>query len=517
VPLRLHRFFLLVLAAALSLLAGPVSAASLLEPAQASLRLRYGLSFREGSQLGVGPGVSYAGMTPNDVALWAAVYGPEWWGAWLSVQREGFSLTDGQGFSTGTGLLRASVGPVAWRRWGPVRAELSAGYALAQLPVFSRASTPVLEGAVRHSVWVGGRVLVALPLPLPEPWRLLAEVRGEVPLALATQDAAGAATASGGFGLGGALILPVRRIEAWGGRVLLDYHYIRDGLTTVDGARSEQAISRLGVALELTWGEEELPTKPPPGELAITVVDASTGQPLPGSQVVVVAEGLAQPPRPVDASGRVEGLSLPAGEVLAQVTAEGYLPAEGRITVPPGSPTALEVRMRLAPPPPGRLKVVVLDIRGRAPLAGVLVKAGEVEGLSDAKGLALLEGVPPGPVEVQVTAEGFRPMREAVIVLSGEEVSLELPLLPAGQLVPATLTGQVRSVREGKPLRALLSIPEARVRLRTDPRGTFQVQLKQGRYRVIFSAPGHITQTKDISVREGEQAIFNVDLFPKSR
>jgi hypothetical protein len=516
VPLRLHRFFLLVLAA-LSLKASPVSAASLLEPAQASLRLRYGLSFREGSQRGVGSGVSYAGMTPNDVALWAAVYGPEWWGAWLHVQREGFSLADGQGFTAGTGLLRASVGPVAWRRWGPVRAELSAGYGLAQVPVFSRTPTPALEGAVRHAVLLGGRVLVALPLRLPEPWRLLAEVRAEVPLALATQETAGAATASGGFGVGGALILPVRRLDAWGGRVLLDYQYVRDGLTTVDGARSEQALSRLGLALELTWGEEELPTRPPPGLLAVTVVDAETGQPVPGAQVVVVSEGQVQPARPVDAGGRLEGLSLAAGEVLAQVTAEGYLPGEGRITVPSKSPVALEVRMRLAPPPPGRVKVLVRDIRGKAPLAGVRVKAGAVEALSDDRGQALLEGVPPGPVELEVTAEGFRPLQEAVIVLSGEEVALELPLLPAGQLVPATLTGQVRSVREGKPLRATLAIPEARVRLRTDPRGTFQVQLKQGRYRVIFSAPGHITQTKDISVREGEQAIFNVDLFPKSR
>jgi len=501
----------------LSLMASPVSAASPWEPTHASLRFRYGLAFREGSQLGVGTGVSYAGMTPNDVALWAAAYGPEWWGAWLHVQREGFSLVGEQGFTTGTGLLRASLGPVAWRRWGPVRTELSLGYGLAQLPVFSRASPPLLEGAVRHSVLVGGRVLVALPLPLPEPWRLLAEVRGEVPLALATGDAAGAATASGGFGVGGALILPVRRLDEWGGRVLLDYQYVRDGLTTVDGARSEQAISRLGLALELTWGEEDMSGRPAPGQLAITVVAADTGQPLPGAQVVVVAEGQAQPSRPVDAGGRVEGLSLPAGEVLARVSAEGYLPEEGRITVPPGSPVVLEVRMRLAPPPPGRLKVTVLDIRGRVPLAGVSVKAGLVEVQSDAQGLALLEGVPPGPVELQVAAEGFRPMREAVIVVEGEEVSLELPMLPAGQLVPATLTGQVRSVREGMPLQATLSIPEARVRLRTDSRGTFQVQLKQGRYRVSFSAPGHITQTKEISVREGEQAIFNVDLFPKSR
>jgi hypothetical protein len=72
-------------------------------------------------------------------------------------------------------------------------------------------------------------------------------------------------------------------------------------------------------------------------------------------------------------------------------------------------------------------------------------------------------------------------------------------------------------VRKGKPLQALLVIPEAKIRRRTDARGTFQVQLKQGRYRLVFSAPGHLSQTKVVTVRDGEQAIFNVDLFPKSR
>ncbi|NNC00582.1 hypothetical protein HJC22_42715, partial [Corallococcus exiguus] len=48
------------------------------ESERASLRFRYGLSSRQGEQVDVGPGLTYSGLTPNDVALtlmgWAGEY-----------------------------------------------------------------------------------------------------------------------------------------------------------------------------------------------------------------------------------------------------------------------------------------------------------------------------------------------------------------------------------------------------------------------------------------------------------
>jgi Carboxypeptidase regulatory-like domain len=161
--------------------------------------------------------------------------------------------------------------------------------------------------------------------------------------------------------------------------------------------------------------------------------------------------------------------------------------------------------------------VAVVDASSGAPLPGATITVGTTQVLSDATGTARLVGLAPGPVEVRVSAEGFREVREAVVIAAGLETELPVSLSFARQSALATLAGQVRSVRKGKPLRAWLVIPEARLRLRTDARGTFQVQLKQGRYRLIFSAPGHLSQTKVVTVQDGEQAIFNVDLFPKPR
>ncbi|NVI98450.1 hypothetical protein HV824_09975, partial [Myxococcus sp. AM009] len=47
----------------------------------ASLRLRYGLSLRDGRQADVGPGLTYEGFTPNDVeAVGTAWLGTSWLG-----------------------------------------------------------------------------------------------------------------------------------------------------------------------------------------------------------------------------------------------------------------------------------------------------------------------------------------------------------------------------------------------------------------------------------------------------
>jgi hypothetical protein len=502
-----RHFFVLLLALTLTV---PSRAAAQSEPERVSLRLRYGLAFRQGTQES-GPSVTYGGLTPNDWALGATAFdvlGPEWLGVWASVQREGFSLLRGEDRVTGGSLLRGSVGPAARRSFGPVRAELSVGYGFAQLPAFSSAGTTLLSPVVRHAALVGGRVLVPLPA------RLRAEVRGEVPVALGST--------SSGFVAGAALLAPLVRRGEWGGALVLDYQYVHDARTAADGVKSRQGISRVGVALELACGGGERETFTDwlsgrtKGELVLAVVDEDTGAALPGAEVVLTVGGVAQTPRAADADGRLTGVVLPPGEVLARASVGGYLPAEGRITLEAGRRSELVVRAR-PEPQQGSVLVTVTDARGGAPLAGATVVAGSTQALTDAAGVVRLEKLAPGPLEVKISAEGFRVVQEAVVVLAGTETPLPVSLVSARQGLPATLSGQVRSVRKGQPLHAWVSVPEAKLRRRTDERGTFQVQLKQGRYRLVFSAPGHLSQTKVVTVHDGEQAIFNVDLFPKSR
>lgn len=216
-----------------------------------------------------------------------------------------------------------------------------------------------------------------------------------------------------------------------------------------------------------------------------------------------------------DARGLVEVASLSPGPVSAQVMAEGYAPAEVTATVEEGMRAELEVRAARLPPPTGALRVTVLDARTGAPLPDISVSVGTAQVRTDLTGQVVVKDLAPGPVAVAVVSPGFRSADEAAVVIAGQEAALSVPLAMEKKGTRATLVGQVRSMRGGQPLAATLLITKARVRARTDAKGAFNVQVRGGTYRIIISARGYLSQTKVITLREGERTILNVDLFPR--
>ncbi|QSQ18264.1 carboxypeptidase regulatory-like domain-containing protein [Myxococcus landrumensis] len=488
---------------------------------RASLRLRYGLALRNGAQVDVGPGLTYDGFTPNDLAATGTFWAGSWLGGWAAVQREGFDLKEGTVRITGGSLLRASVGPRV-RTWlGPVRAELGAGYSYAQLPVFGTSSEPVLARGVRHAALVSASVRVPLFS------RLAVEARGEVPVSLSARDSAGEKAEAKGFAAGGALLFPLTSSARWAGTALLDFQHVQDTVTLADGSRSEQRMRRVGAALELAWNDAPpardftppptVPVRVPVGAVSLQVLDAESGAPLPGARVVLVSGGVESAPRDVDAKGFVEVAELPPGALVARVSAEGYEPVEAQGTVEDGGRVALEVRARKLPPPTGGLKVTVVNASNAVPLPGVRVVVGAAVVRTDLKGEAWVKDLPPGPVSVAASTTGYRTAEEAAVIVAGMETALSVPLALERKGEPATLKGQVRSARGGKPVAATLLIPQAKVKARTDAKGAFTFQVRGGTYRITISARGFLSQSKLVTLKEGEQAIFNVDLFPRQK
>ncbi len=488
---------------------------------QLSLRLRYGLSLRKGQQVDPGPGITYSGLTPNDLAVRAVAYGlgpgPEWLGGQLSLQREAFTFSHESNRVTEGSLLRASLGVVARRQLGPVMGELSAGYGFAQLPAFSSSTSasPVFQRGGRHAALLGGR----LRFPLFQ--RVQGEVRGELPLALAANEAEGRSASSSGFAAGASLLVPVKQVGRWEGAVVLDYQYVHDQLKGDSGVRSDQSLQRMGVALELAWLDaRSAPALSPqarPGSLSLQVVDAETKAPLAGAQVTLVVEGTAQTTRTADAKGQVVEPELEPGEVVARVSAQDYEASEGRVTIVPGERATLELQARKRGSTVGGLKVIVVDKRDNQPVQGAQVVVGNKELKTNAAGQVQVGSLAPGPVSVKVSAPEFQPVEEAAVVVAGRESEISIPLAPAKRVGYATISGKVRSTLEGRPLVATLVIPTAKVRTRTDAQGAFSVKLKPGTYHIVISANGYLTQTKSVTVKDGEQAIFNVDLFPRNR
>ena len=126
------------------------------------LRGRYGAALHSGFETDLGPGLSYGGLTPNDVALagW-------WWplldghlGLTAAGAREGFALFEGTTRLTSGGVWRAHVGPTGRYRLGPFRAEVTAAYGFQQLPIFGTAGVPTLLSASRHSLQTSARAIL---------------------------------------------------------------------------------------------------------------------------------------------------------------------------------------------------------------------------------------------------------------------------------------------------------------------------------------------------------------------
>ncbi|RKH59351.1 hypothetical protein D7X96_35555 [Corallococcus interemptor] len=504
---------------ALALACAGAARAQAPESERASLRLRYGLSSRQGEQVDVGPGLTYSGLTPNDVALtlmgWAGAY----LGGQVDLQREAFELRDASSRVTGGSLVRGSVGPRGRLSLGPVWLELGAGYGFAQLPLFGGFTyAPVLQRGVRHAALFSGRVVVALPAELQ------LEARGEVPLTLSAHAADGLKASSSGYVVGAALSYPVVRRDGWTGRLLLDVQQAHDTMELeASGLRSEQRMRRMGLGFEVALAGVGRASRPVDGPrqafVALSVVDAETGAPLPGAHVRVPS--LKTPGTDeelvADAQGQLRVL-LPEGSQSAQASVEGYEDATAVATVTGAEESApVQLRLRKKAPATGSLKVKVVQGKSGVPVPDVKVVWGTALLRTNMVGEVLLEGLAPGPVAIAMSAPGFRATEEAAVVVAGQTSELVVVLSQERKGEQATLVGQVRSARNGKPLVATVTIPQAKVRTRTDKSGTFTARVRGGTYRITLSAPGHRTQTKVVTVREGEQAILNVDLFPRGR
>ena len=74
------------------------------------------------------------------------------------------------------------------------------------------------------------------------------------------------------------------------------------------------------------------------------------------------------------------------------------------------------------------------------------------------------------------------------------------------------MKGSIKDGRSGKPIKGDIFIPALSKRIQADKDGTFDAELKAGRYQVLISAPKYVTQKKEIEIRAGEVVILNLDM-----
>ncbi|MDQ3265265.1 MAG: carboxypeptidase-like regulatory domain-containing protein [Myxococcota bacterium] len=282
--------------------------------------------------------------------------------------------------------------------------------------------------------------------------------------------------------------------------------------------KASQISHRLYLGLRAQFGEAMVKRVPTgPGSIRGQVL-SETGEPMPGALVRVVgsatAQGISGP------KGEFNLAQVPHGPVELEVDAAGYRVARLAMTLTPEAALSSSVRLEKKVGPgriTGRAFARNDDGAPGAPLAGVQVEGPDAQlVVSDAAGAFTLEKVGPGLVTVFIRSSGYQELEEVVEVPPETAAALEVSLARQKQKTLASLRGRVRSVA-GKPIAAQLRIPEAKVAVRAGADGRFLLRLPGGRYSVVFSAPGFITQTKSLQVADGDQALFYVDLSPEER
>ncbi len=121
-----------------------------------------------------------------------------------------------------------------------------------------------------------------------------------------------------------------------------------------------------------------------------------------------------------------------------------------------------------------------------------------------------------GLLKVMVTAPNYRAAEQTIARGAGEQPApLTFRLQSFGEQAMGQIKGSIKDSRSGKPLKGEIFIPALGKRITTNAEGTFEAELKAGRYQVLISSLKHTTQKKEIEIRAGETIILNLDLAGK--
>jgi hypothetical protein len=166
----------------------------------------------------------------------------------------------------------------------------------------------------------------------------------------------------------------------------------------------------------------------------------------------------------------------------------------------------------------------VLDATSGQPVPHAKVRVSGSPSLlttDEATGAFTVWPMPVGSGLVQLSAEayGYASAQQTLPRGAADEVKeVLIGMKPVSHALIGTFKGSVKSAQTGHAVaRAEVFIPALNQHIQASAEGTFEVTVKAGRYQVLVSAPGHLTQTKELTLRDGEVVILNIDLHARRR
>lgn len=171
-----------------------------------------------------------------------------------------------------------------------------------------------------------------------------------------------------------------------------------------------------------------------------------------------------------------------------------------------------------AAPSTGKVTGVVLDARSRTPVPGAIVAmiganlppvASDVE-----SGKFLTHELSAGAVRIQASKEGYKEAFQDLLIAVGQTQTVELLLETAVKKAVVQLTVASRK----KPVAGQVTFKGAETKnvTTTEAPEPLMVDLAAGRYMVEISAMGFASQSRELELKEGMQALV-FDLQPDNR
>lgn len=123
-----------------------------------------------------------------------------------------------------------------------------------------------------------------------------------------------------------------------------------------------------------------------------------------------------------------------------------------------------------------------------------------------------------GLLQLAISAPGYHKLEKTMPRgAAGEVTELNVQLKPASEAMTGQIRGSLKDARTGKALSGQVFIPTLGTKMRVKKDGVFQGPVKTGRYQVLISSKGYVTQKKEIEIRAGDVVILNVDLVGRRR
>lgn len=401
--------------------------------------LRGAVEQREGAQDGPAPGLDYAGWTPVVGGLDVEAFLPSlpWLGAFLGVEREGFSLVEGEVPLLSGGLWRGRVGPTARIPVGPLELSGGVAYGVSELPWFGAPPSLTFTAIARHELV--GRVQARLALPATLEFRARAEL---------SALRSGNALEAGGQGLTVEGGLSVRLAQLRPGVTLrggLNYSFVRDAWSLEGQGGARQQLHRIGLGLALNLAPA---SKPPAAESAdpqpVAPLETAPPEVVKPVLTLQVRARVGDTPALPDAVARVgeqtveaddEGRivldALGAGMHAFEVSAPGHRSVSEVVELVEGQSLTLDVELV---PEEAQVPASVMGQARSAATGSPLRATLTVQGLdrevrADRSGRFNLE-LPAGTYRISITAPGHLGQRKRLRLRSGERAIFNVELHP---------------------------------------------------------------------------------------